>query len=46
MTLLLGIALFIVTILTATLIGMKANQNVRDFKEDEHEIFVGQDSNH
>ncbi|MDP4161743.1 MAG: hypothetical protein Q8906_10785 [Bacillota bacterium] len=37
-----GIALIILTILVGTAIGLKANKNVRSFKEAEHEIYVGQ----
>lgn len=44
MELLLGIALFLLTIFVGTAIGMKANQNVREFKDDEHEIFVGNEA--
>ncbi|MCH1624011.1 hypothetical protein [Fredinandcohnia quinoae] len=41
MGLLIGILLFCLTIVVAVSIGMKANQNVRAYKDDEHEIFVG-----
>ncbi|MEH7109685.1 hypothetical protein [Bacillus sp. JJ1764] len=38
-----GFALVIITLVVGTAIGMNANKNVRTFKEEEHEIFVGKD---
>jgi hypothetical protein len=38
-----GIALVIITLAVGTAIGLKANKNVRTFKEEEHEIFVGRE---
>jgi hypothetical protein len=43
MEVVIGFALVIITLLTGTAIGMHANKNVRAFKEEEHEIFVGRD---
>lgn len=41
MEVLLGFLLIIVTLAVGTGIGVKANNNVRNFNEEEHEIFVG-----
>jgi hypothetical protein len=38
-----GFALVIITLAVGTAIGLKANKNVRTFKEEEHEIFVGRE---
>ncbi|MGJ7913007.1 hypothetical protein [Neobacillus sp. LXY-1] len=38
-----GFTLVIITLVVGTAIGMNANKNVRTFKEEEHEIFVGKD---
>lgn len=38
-----GFALVLITLVVGTAIGMHANKNVRAFKEEEHEIFVGKD---
>ncbi|WP_156431419.1 hypothetical protein [Bacillus sp. FJAT-29814] len=43
MEVVIGFALVIITLLTGTAIGINANRNVRAFKEEEHEIFVGRD---
>lgn len=44
MSVFIGFALVIITLAVGTAIGMKANNNVRAFNEDEHEIFVGRDT--
>lgn len=38
-----GFALVAITLAVGTAIGVKANRNVRAFKEEEHEIFVGRE---
>jgi hypothetical protein len=38
-----GFALVLLTLGVGTAIGLNANKNVRDFKEEDHEIFVGRD---
>ncbi|MEH7439635.1 hypothetical protein V7182_19435 [Neobacillus drentensis] len=43
MEVLIGIALVIITLAVGSAIGLRANKNVRAFKEEEHEIFVGSD---
>jgi hypothetical protein len=41
MEVLLGFAMVLFTLAVGTAIGMKANRNVRNFNDEEHEIFVG-----
>lgn len=43
MEVVLGFALVLLTLAVGTSIGVRANKNVRAFKEEEHEIFVGKD---
>ncbi len=43
MEVLIGFGLVLLTLVVGTAIGMNANKNVRAFKEEEHEIFVGKD---
>ncbi|MEH7505777.1 hypothetical protein V7152_28130 [Neobacillus drentensis] len=43
MEVVIGFALVLVTLAVGTAIGFMANKNVRAFKEEEHEIFVGRE---
>jgi hypothetical protein len=38
-----GFGLVLVTLVMGTAIGLKANKNVKAFKDEEHEIFVGRE---
>lgn len=40
-----GFGMVLLTLIVGTLIGVNANKNVREFKEDDHEIFVGDHTN-
>ncbi|MED3561946.1 hypothetical protein [Bacillus xiapuensis] len=39
-----GFAMIVFTLVVGTAIGMKANRNVRSFNDEEHEIFVGNET--
>lgn len=41
MEVMIGFGLIILTLFVGTAIGVTANKNVRNFKEEDHEIFVG-----
>jgi hypothetical protein len=38
-----GFGLVLVTLVMGTAIGLKANKNVKAFKDEDHEIFVGRE---
>ncbi|WP_169802744.1 hypothetical protein [Neobacillus soli] len=43
MEVVIGFAMVLFTLAVGTAIGIRANKNVRAFKEEEHEIFVGRE---
>ncbi|WP_342431746.1 hypothetical protein [Neobacillus sp. FSL H8-0543] len=44
MGVIIGFALVLLTLGVGTAIGLNANKNVRAFKEEDHEIFVGREN--